>query len=234
MNIIFGMCDSEDETLFKSPYTNGATLIYTRKIPYFVSGCFVKTVNSVGPDSNGNVNVSGSGSSDIPVINKGTSDTTFTIEPNKVYIWDEVSSLDITLGTGSTTTANHYFFQFTSGSTATTLALPDTVIYIGSHTIEKNKKYQVSILNDIAILGGASFTTVNAIVDFNVTTNIGTTVSSTTRTTTYKTTDSLGTSVAVSVVGGGSSWSVTSGAYTYTINGTSYSSSYQLYFGRIW
>ena len=42
----------------------------------------------------------------------------------------------------------------------------------------------------------------------------------------------MGTSVAVSVVGGGSSWSVTSGAYTYTINGTSYSSSYQLYFGR--
>ena len=230
-SIIFGVCDSEDETLFKSPYVNGSTLVYTRGLTYFVSGSFVKTVNSVGPDSNGNVNVSGSGgSSDIPVINKGTSDTTFTIEPNKIYVWDEVSSLDITLGAGSSGVANHYFFQFTSGSTATTLALPDTIMYIGSNKIEKNKKYQVSILNDIAVLGGATFATVKAIVDFNVTTDIGTTTSSTTDEKTYTVTDDLGETHAVSLTGS-SSWSVSTASYTYTINGTSYNANYQLYFG---
>lgn len=230
-SIIFGTCDAEDEALFKSPYVNGATLVYTRGNVYFVSGNFVKTVNSVGPDSNGNVNVSGSGSSDIPVINKGTSDTTITIDPNKIYIWDEVSSLDISLAAGSTTTANHYFFQFKSGSKATTLALPDTVIYIGNSKIEKNKTYQVSILNDIAILGGASLVTVKAVVDFNISTDIGQTISSTYSDMSFDTTDSAGNTVTFNIIAGGSNWNVGTGAYSYTIGETSYNSSYQLNFG---
>lgn len=151
--IIYATCDTTDEVNFKHPYVAGSHIIYTRKTPYFVSGKFVQTINSEAPDSAGNIDIEAV----VPVISKGTSDTTFTIEPNKVYVWDEVSSLDISLATPSSDSiVNHYFFQFTSGSTATTLALPDTIIYIGDSTIAANKKYQVSILNNVAIIGGAS------------------------------------------------------------------------------
>lgn len=151
--IIYATCDTTDEVNFKHPYVVGSHIIYTRKTPYFVSGKFVQTINSEAPDSAGNIDIEAA----VPVISKGTSDTTFTIEPNKVYVWDEVSSLDISLATPSSDSiVNHYFFQFTSGSTATTLALPDTIIYIGDSTISANKKYQVSILNNVAIIGGAT------------------------------------------------------------------------------
>lgn len=82
--------------------------------------------------------------------NHGTSSTTFTLTPNVLHVWGTVTRLTLTLGTEQSGVANEYLFQFTSGSTATTLSLPDTIKWQEDLAIEANKTYQVSILNGFA------------------------------------------------------------------------------------
>lgn len=86
-------------------------------------------------------------------VNHGTSDTTFALTPNTFHVWDEVSSLDLSFAEEREGVANEYLFQFTSGSTATTLTLPDVISWFNSTTIkvEVNHTYQISILNNIAV-----------------------------------------------------------------------------------
>lgn len=90
-----------------------------------------------------------------PVVNHGTSDTTFAMTPNVLHIWGTVTSLTLTLATPTDSTiVNEYMFQFTSGTTATTLSLPSTVTWDedkGTLTVESGYIYQVSILNNIAL-----------------------------------------------------------------------------------
>lgn len=79
------------------------------------------------------------------------SETAITIEPNKFYVWGEVAELKITLGTPTTTgSINEYIFQFTSGSTATSVTLPDDIVWEGEFKPAANKTYQVSIINNYA------------------------------------------------------------------------------------
>ena len=92
----------------------------------------------------------------VPIVNHGTDDTTFTLTPNVFHIWGTVTSLTLTLATASTTTMDEFMFQFTSGTTATTLSLPSTVKWIAEPEIEANMTYQVSIVNNIAVIGGVS------------------------------------------------------------------------------
>lgn len=83
---------------------------------------------------------------DMPRIEAASTDTTATIEPNALYIFPEMASLDITLGgTIDTGIVQEYRFRFTSGATATTLTLPSTVV--GEISVEANKVYEVSILD---------------------------------------------------------------------------------------
>ena len=80
-------------------------------------------------------------------------DTTVTLEPNKLYVFPEMSSLTITLGTPSNANvANEYHFFFTSGQTATTLTLND--VLSDAYSIEANMKYEVSILENVAYIKG--------------------------------------------------------------------------------
>ena len=91
----------------------------------------------------------------IAVVNHGTSDTTFALTPNVFHMWGTVSSLSLTLATPTDATiVNEYMFQFDSGSTATTLSLPATIDWAescGTLTVEANKTYQVSIVDDIGV-----------------------------------------------------------------------------------
>ena len=43
--------------------------------------------------------------------------------------------------------------QFTSGATATQLVLPDTIEWMSEPTINANATYQLSIINNLAIIG---------------------------------------------------------------------------------
>ena len=83
--------------------------------------------------------------------------TTQEIEPNKFYKFGEVSSLNITLAAiTDTSVLNEFMFEFISGATATTLTLPNTVKWIETPTIEANKIYQCSIVDNIGVSLGVS------------------------------------------------------------------------------
>lgn len=86
----------------------------------------------------------------VTQVNHGTSDTTYTITPNVLHVWGEVTSLNLTLGTGESGVVNEYMFQFYSGNTPTTLTLPNSVIWVQPLTTQAGKTYQVSIVNNLA------------------------------------------------------------------------------------
>lgn len=90
---------------------------------------------------------SGGGSS------SGSGSVTKQIKPNTFYKFGGLASITITLATGKRDILNEYMFEFVSGSTPTTLLLPETVKWSGGSapTIEANKTYQVSIVNNLAV-----------------------------------------------------------------------------------
>lgn len=90
----------------------------------------------------------------VAVVDHGTSDTTFALTANVFHKWGVVSSLTLTIASGAAGYLSEYMFEFQSGSTATSLSLPSTVTWVDTPTIEANKTYQVSIVNDIAIIVG--------------------------------------------------------------------------------
>ena len=96
-----------------------------------------------------------SASADIPRQEMQNTNTNVTLEPNKLYVFPEMESLTITLGTPSDTNVeNEYHFFFTSGATATTLTLND--VLSDAYSIEANMKYEVSILEGVAYIKGVS------------------------------------------------------------------------------
>lgn len=80
--------------------------------------------------------------------------TTMEIEPNILYVWGEVASLTITFAEGNPNLYNEYMIQFQSGSSPTTLTLPNSVEWLTDATIEANTTYQLSIVNNLGILEG--------------------------------------------------------------------------------
>lgn len=88
------------------------------------------------------------GASGVPVrVEKTAVDTVVELEPNKLYIFPEMSSLTYTLATPTDTTiANEYHFIFRSGATATQLVNPEGVKVPDNMSIESNKVYEISIL----------------------------------------------------------------------------------------
>jgi len=83
----------------------------------------------------------------IPRIAKASTDTTAEIEPNKLYVFPEMASLTITLAAiTDNTIVNEYHFIFESGSTATVLTLPASVLQPDGFTVEANMHYEISIL----------------------------------------------------------------------------------------
>lgn len=104
------------------------------------------------------------GTSENPILNLGipkgqdgfftqtdhnTNDTTFTLEPNQLHTWGEVSSLTLTLGSGASGIVNEYMFSFTSGATATTLSLPESIQT--DIVVEPNTHYECSIVNNYMV-----------------------------------------------------------------------------------
>lgn len=85
----------------------------------------------------------------IERIEKLSTDTTVTLEPNKLYIFPEMASLTYTLAIPEdTSVVNEYHFVFKSGETATEFVHPAGV-NVGSLTIEANKIYEISVLENM-------------------------------------------------------------------------------------
>lgn len=73
-------------------------------------------------------------------------DTAVELEANKLYVFPEMETLELTLADpDDTSIVSEYHVMFQSGATATTLTLPDT-INTGSLTIEASKVYELSIM----------------------------------------------------------------------------------------
>ena len=88
--------------------------------------------------------------SDTLVITKTSSDTVIELSPNTFYVFPEMASLSITFSDPiSLDIVNEYKFRFISGATATTLTLPSTVV--GDITIEVNKVYEISIVDNYLV-----------------------------------------------------------------------------------
>ena len=118
-----------------------------------VSGTNIKTINGESILGSGDITISGGASSSAyPEVNHGTGDTTFTLTPNTFHVWDEVTSLTLNFGSKISGVANEYLFQFTSGSTATSLTLPDDIKWANDNapTISAYMIYQVSVLRGLA------------------------------------------------------------------------------------
>lgn len=93
------------------------------------------------------------GGSAYPMVDHGTSDTTFVLTPNEFHIWDKVATLSLSFENESAGVVNEYVFQFTSGTNPTSLVLPDTIQWANDEpSIEANKTYQVSIVNNIGLI----------------------------------------------------------------------------------
>ena len=80
----------------------------------------------------------------IERIEKLSTDTTVTLDPNKLYIFPEMESLTYTIGEGT----GEVHFIFRSGSTATRVVHPSNV-NIGNFSVDANKVYEVSILEGL-------------------------------------------------------------------------------------
>lgn len=89
-----------------------------------------------------------------PQIEHKTYNTTFTLMPNTLYIWDEVPELNLTFGDKIPGVVNEFVFQFTSGSTPTVLTLPDNIkwSYNNIPVIESNMIYIISIINNLGTI----------------------------------------------------------------------------------
>lgn len=86
-----------------------------------------------------------------------TSASTIEINPNTFYKFGEVASLTITLASITDNTIyNEYMFEFVSGTTATTLTLPSSIKWLETPTIDANKIYQCSIVDNIGLLVGVT------------------------------------------------------------------------------
>ena len=118
-----------------------------------VSGTNIKTINGETILGSGDIEVEGEPTA---IVDHGTSDTTFELTPNILHKWDEVASLTLTLGAETPNIVNEFMIQFTSGATATQLSLPETVKWLNTPEIAANMVYQISILNNLAVIGGWS------------------------------------------------------------------------------
>ena len=86
-----------------------------------------------------------------------SSASTIEINSNTFYKFGEVASLTITLASITDNTIyNEYMFEFVSGSTATTLTLPSSIKWLETPTIDANKIYQCSIVDNIGLLVGVT------------------------------------------------------------------------------
>ncbi len=88
----------------------------------------------------------------IPQVT-GTADenNAVTLDPNKFYVFGEVSALDVSFASGTAGQVNEYHFAFTSGSTPTVLSLPVDVVMPESFVINGDTTYEISIVNNLGV-----------------------------------------------------------------------------------
>lgn len=80
-----------------------------------------------------------------------TAAETNTLEPNTMYIFNEVDNLNIEFNIQESNYRDEYIFSFISGATPTVLTLPSSVQWANELTVEANKRYEVSVVDNIGL-----------------------------------------------------------------------------------
>lgn len=94
----------------------------------------------------------------VPIDRIESTETSAQILPNIDYSFGECEALTLTFTEGDSTKRNEYLFSFISGETATVLTLPDTVVWVNELTVEANKRYEISIVDNIALWCATDYT----------------------------------------------------------------------------
>lgn len=95
------------------------------------------------------------GSTETTVQQMQNTDTTVTLQPNILYLFPEMATLDVTIP--ETDQEIHFFFD--SGAAATTFSLQSQgggQIYTDAYSIDANMRYEVSVLHNVAYIKGVS------------------------------------------------------------------------------
>lgn len=132
-----------------SDLMNDAGYITREDTADYLSADNTKTVNGKSLKGEGNIVANA-----YEVVDHGTGDTELALAPNVFHVWGEVSELVLTFGEETEGVANEFLFQFASGSTPTSLTLPDTVRWAGGSipSISGECVCQVSILRGMATM----------------------------------------------------------------------------------
>ena len=85
------------------------------------------------------------------VVGDSNGNASLALKMNMFHVVTNCTRLSVYIGLAE---GNEGIFQFTCGSTPVTLVMPSTVKWVNEPTIEANKTYQVSVLNNIAVIGG--------------------------------------------------------------------------------
>lgn len=137
---------SASSTDVKYPSAKAVYDALATKQDTLVSGTTIKTINAQSLLGSGNIKT------DTQIVTQTAA--TVEIQPNVLNVWGEAASLTITLATPTDNTiVNEYMVQFESGTTATTLSLPNSVIWgdsCGALSVEASKIYQISIIDNLA------------------------------------------------------------------------------------
>lgn len=143
----------------------------------------IKTINGESIVGSGDITIEGGGGSaaypevdgedyrdDVHIIPEYI---VYAMQPNKFYVFPECVVLDIQFDPNPPSgIANEYLFQFTSGSTPTTLRLTDDIKWANDEApvIEANKIYQISILKGLGSV--MSWDNAPTLIDNKVTVSI--------------------------------------------------------------
>lgn len=95
------------------------------------------------------------GASETIVQQMQNTDTAVTLQPNILYLFPEMATLDVTIP--ETDQEIHFFFD--SGATATVFRLQTQgggQIYTDAYSIDANMRYEVSVLHNVALIKGVS------------------------------------------------------------------------------
>lgn len=85
-------------------------------------------------------------------------DETAQIKPDCLNLWDSVTNLSLTLVPAADDGALHeYMLEFSTGDEEPSLTISPDVIWIGDNELEPNKRYQVSIVNGMAVMAGVDY-----------------------------------------------------------------------------
>ena len=151
-----GAIKNSDQFLIAKANTNGT--VTTAKVTAEILRAYITAGFDITVGGDGLIYIGGNPTTmDVfSTIIVNQTDTTTSIEPNKLNRWGSVNGLTIGLTAGASGRTNEYMMEFTVGSDNFTLTLPSSVRWIDGEQPdwENGFIYQVSILNNLAVAAG--------------------------------------------------------------------------------